>query len=355
MNNSQEFSFNFPCVIGTQGSTVFMLMSVPFRVLRRLLALDNSGHVLDRSQRELNPTRVKKISKYLRDANTNKQPFILPPIIGTSDDNIEFIPSGVDGVGTACVPMEAVIALTDGQHRCNSIIQVASDVDVGNRIGLMLLLNVDLRQRQQFFSDINNNVSKPSAAINMAYNGRDELAQMMIEILKKHALLTEITDLEHNVVPARSPRLISFKALCDATGKFYRAGASELTPEQVQAVWQSWINLTGAAERQHAVTPGEYRQSYIQFSAVMLNAFGYAVQQLLEQLEPDSVIDKINTLAASADLQAREAYFLAARWEGICVNTSKARPTLMANAAAQKAAAAELASVLQRGALLTGL
>ena len=60
MNNSQEFSFNFPCVIGTQGSTPFMLMSVPFRVLRRLLALDNSGHVLDRSQRELNPARVKK-------------------------------------------------------------------------------------------------------------------------------------------------------------------------------------------------------------------------------------------------------------------------------------------------------
>lgn len=353
MNNSQEFSFNFPCVIGTQGSTVFMLMSVPFRVLRRLLALDNSGHVLDRSQRELNPARVKKISKYLRDANTNKQPFILPPIIGTSDDNIEFIPSGVDGVGTARVPMDAVIALTDGQHRCNSIIQVASDVDGGNRIGLMLLLNVDLRQRQQFFSDINNNVSKPSAAINMAYNGRDELAQMMIETIKKHALLAEITDLEHNVVPARSQRLISFKALCDATGKFHRTGASEseLTPEQVQAVWQSWINLTGAAELQHAVTPGEYRQNYIQFSAVMLNAFGYAVQQLLEQHEPDCVIDMVNTLAASADLQTREAYFLSTRWEGICVNTSKARPTLMANAAAQKMAAAELVSVLERGAL----
>lgn len=351
MTTSHDFSFNFPCVIGRQGSTIFMLMSVPFRVLRRLLALDNSGHVLDRSQRELNPSRVKKISKYLRDANSNKQPFILPPIIGTSDDNIEFIPSGVDGVGTARVPMDAVITLTDGQHRCNSIIQVASDVDTENRIGLMLMLNVDLRQRQQFFSDINNNVSKPSAAINMAYNGRDELAKMMVKIITQHTLLEEITDFEHNVVPAKSPRLISFKALCDATRKFYAAGESPITSVQVSAVWQSWISLSGAGELPHGVTAGEYRQSYIQFSAVMLNAFGYAVQQLLEQHEPDSVIDMVNTLAASADQEAREAYFMAARWEGICVNTSKDRPTLMANAAAQRLAASELLSALERGTL----
>lgn len=99
MIKTDDFVFNVPCAIGTQGSQPFMLLSVPFRALRRLLVLDNSGHVLDRSQRELNPARVRKIGRYLTDAMQNGQPFILPPLIGNCNSPIRFVESDVSGVG----------------------------------------------------------------------------------------------------------------------------------------------------------------------------------------------------------------------------------------------------------------
>ncbi|MCV4939312.1 hypothetical protein OFC17_31515, partial [Escherichia coli] len=71
-------------------------------------------------------------------------------------------------------------------------------------VPMMLTMNLPLKTRQQFFSDINNNVSKPSATINMAYNGRDDIAQGMISFLTQHTVFADITDFEHNVVPLKS-------------------------------------------------------------------------------------------------------------------------------------------------------
>ncbi|GHO15857.1 hypothetical protein MY011_20900 [Escherichia coli] len=89
-------------------------------------------------------------------------------------------------------------------------------------------MNLPLKTRQQFFSDINNNVSKPSATINMAYNGRDDIAQGMISFLTQHTVFADITDFEHNVVPLKSNMWVSFKALTDATSKFARTAINNL-------------------------------------------------------------------------------------------------------------------------------
>ncbi len=61
MSKVGDYFFEFPASRGTQGSTVILMMTVPARALSRVLATDNTGSTLERSQREINPTRGKKV------------------------------------------------------------------------------------------------------------------------------------------------------------------------------------------------------------------------------------------------------------------------------------------------------
>lgn len=90
MSKIGDYFFEFPASRGLQGNTVVLMMTVPARALTRVLASDNHGNTLERSQRELNPARAKKFYEYLRTAYEKKEPFIIPPLVGNCDSFIEF-------------------------------------------------------------------------------------------------------------------------------------------------------------------------------------------------------------------------------------------------------------------------
>lgn len=202
----------------------------------------------------------------------------------------------------------------------------------------MLTHKLSLKTRQQFFSDINNNVSKPSAAINMAYNGRDKNAQEMVSFISLHSVFSEITDFEHNVVPAKSDKWVSFKALSDATAKF----SGSCSQDDLEGLWNAWLMLTGLDDIRRGTNQAEYKREYIQFHAVMINAFGYAVQRLSEGRGVRGVTLMIEDLVMNTGIAEREDFFLISSWDGICASCEKARPTVIANVSAQKAAASRL-------------
>lgn len=348
---SMEYFFRFPAALGYQGDTQVIIMNVPARSLENLLVSDNYGHALDRSQRELNMARVKKFHNYLVDAVTNKTPFIIPPLVGNCDADFEIDLIGNASVGIVRIPMDAHIKLFDGQHRAAGIKEFMRNYTGNLSVPVMLTRQLSLQTRQQFFSDINNNVSKPSATINMVYDGRDEVAQSMVTFLRKHPTFSVITDFEHNVVPSKSSYYVSFKAICDATAKFIGEGDKRLTTEDIEAIWQSWINLT-AIEDVKSTPQKEYKADYIQFHAVMINAFGFTVQYLLRNHSAREVSKMIDDLSVSSDTWQKEEFFLIKNWGGVCVNADKERPTIMANVAAQKAAAEKLAETIKRQAFI---
>ncbi|QPE78337.1 DGQHR domain-containing protein [Escherichia coli O157:H16] len=263
--SSMEYYFEFPASRGLQGNTLILLMNVPGRTLSRVLASDNYGHTLDRSQREINKSRVKKFYDYLVTAAENKEPFIIPPLVGNCASHVEFEEFGNTNVGVVRFPMDAEIKLFDGQHRAAGISQFCRDNDAILHVPLMMTLLLPLKTRQQFFSDINNNVSKPSAAINMAYNGRDKIAQEMVSFLSTHPVFSEITDFEHNVVPAKSDLWVSFKAMSDATSKFSGNGDDAIATGDIYDIWEAWLKFTAIDGIRHGVTPSEYKRDYIQF------------------------------------------------------------------------------------------
>lgn len=347
--SSMECYFEFPASRGLQGDTLILLMNVPGRTLARVLASDNYGHTLERSQRELNKSRVKKFYEYLVAAAENKEPFIIPPLVGNCASHVEFEEFGNTNVGVVRFPMDAEIKLFDGQHRGAGITMFCREYDTPLFVPLMMTLQLPLKTRQQFFSDINNNVSKPSAAINMAYNGRDQVAQTMVSFLSTHSVFSEITDFEHSVVPAKSDLWISFKAIGDATAKFAGNGDDALSTGDIYDFWEAWLKLTAIEGIRHGVSPAEYKRDYIQFHAVMINAFGYAVQELLRRRPAHIIVQMIEELVTKATMTELEDFFLISSWDGVCADASKERATVIASVPAQKAAAQRLAMAITAG------
>ncbi|EPK2230817.1 hypothetical protein I2562_003179 [Escherichia coli] len=58
--DTDNYFFRVPATRGIQGGIEQYMLTVPMVVLRRILAMDNDGDVMDRSQREANKTRAKK-------------------------------------------------------------------------------------------------------------------------------------------------------------------------------------------------------------------------------------------------------------------------------------------------------
>ncbi|QLX27651.1 DGQHR domain-containing protein [Citrobacter freundii] len=280
-------------------------------------------------------------------AHKNKEPFIIPPLVGNCDAVIEFEEFGNTNVGVARFPMDAVIKLFDGQHRAAGIAEFCRTYGEPISIPLMLTHNLPLKARQQFFSDINNNVSKPSAAINMAYDGRNDVAQSMVTFLSQHDTFSEVTDFEHNVVPAKSKLWVSFKALSDATAKFANAGSKPLEMGDIESIWESWLSITQIEAIRHGTSQADYKRDYIQFHAVMINAFGYAVQRLMAEHSIADIVQMIKELAINSGSSEVEDFFLISRWGGVCVDTDKERPTIIASVPAQKSAAERIVSVIR--------
>lgn len=347
-NGVGDYFFEFPASRGLQGGATVLLMTVPARTLTRVLASDDVGGTLERSQREINPARAKKFYEYLRTAYEKKEPFIIPPLVGNCNSEIEFQEFGNTGVGVVRFPMDAEIKLFDGQHRAAGIAEFIRTYGEPMHIPMMLTHQLPLKTRQQFFSDINNNVSKPSKAINMAYDGRNDTAQGLINFITQNDVFAEVTDFEHNVVPTKSSLWVSFKALSDATDKFSTVAGKKLAMGDVESIWESWLLLTGIDDIRHGTSQGEYKRDYIQFHAVMINAFGYALQRLLADHTVREVIAMIEALAMATGTADREDFFLMTNWGGICTNTDKDKPTVIANVAAQKAAAERLALVFTK-------
>jgi len=346
---ADEYAYDFPAVLGMQGETLTLLIDVPARVLKNLLSADNYGHALERSQRELNKKRAYKFFEYMRDALETGQPFIIPPLVGNCSGTHKFEHFNESPVGRVRLPMDSEIKLFDGQHRAVGIIELCKHYEILHlSVPILLTLNLPLETRQQFFCDINNNASKPAAAINMAYNGRDDVAQTVVRFLKNHTLFSKITDFEHNVVPAKSENFLSFKAIADATAKFIGNGEKRLSEDDVQGVWDAWAMFSGINDIFGTTAQAEYRKEYIQFHAVMIIAFGYAVAQLLQERTPREVIAMIEKLAVETEVWQRELYFLNKNWSGICIDTSKERPTVIVTISAQKAAGSRLAQAFIR-------
>lgn len=326
MNNDTQYYFEFPATKGVQGGIAQYMLTVPMTTLKRFLAMDDQGDVMSRSQREANKTRARKISGYAGEATRNKIPYILPSITGNIECDVQFIPSELSPVvGIVKIPMEADLKLFDGQHRALGIMDfVRNYSNTGDTISLLLTVGLSREMRQQFFADINNNVSKPAAALSMAYNHNDPVNQLAMHIAQTIPALSGAVDFEHNAVPVKSSRLISFKALNDGTRKMLglrgKIAPTEAQRELALKMWSAWALAMRWQDIAQDDLAAEYRQEALGLHGIMVNAIGLCTAYMLRTRSPECITDLLEGAASGAnDFNYRET-FLHDNWHDICVD-----------------------------------
>ncbi|PHM37581.1 DGQHR domain-containing protein [Xenorhabdus mauleonii] len=318
-----EMYINLPATRGQQGGITQYALTVPMSMLKRIFIIDYADDVLERSQRELNLARARRITRYLVNAHDKKAPYFLPTLNGNIEEIVKFEPvHELGNLGIVFVRMDTDIKVFDGQHKFRGVIDFVKKRETKDTITVVLTENVSLAVRQQFFSDINNNACKPAAAINMAYNHNDPLNQLARYLTSVVPAFKGSIDFEHNVVPAKSSQLISFKALSDATRKMLglRIG-DEISPEQREdavLLWNAWANVMNW-ELLHSLSMGaEYRKCHLGTHGVMINAIGIATNMMLENhtaTEVSSMISSSNECINYID------NFKHSEWVGICVDS----------------------------------
>lgn len=327
--NAEQYFFELPATSGVQGGITQYMLSVPMTVLKRLLAIDNQGDVMNRSQREANKSRAKKISNYISDAIDHNKPYILPSLTGNIDTEVDFVKSELSPkVGILRIPLEADLKLFDGQHRAIGIMDFVREYSHNfDTISLLLTVGLPLEMRQQFFSDINNNATKPAAAISMAYNNNDPVNQLAMYLAQNLTGIKDSVDFEHNAVPSKSYKLISFKALNDATKKMLglRNNSEPTAQQRDEAVklWTAWSSAMRWQDIAQDELAPEYRSESLGLHGVMVNAMGLATANMLKTRNSDEIVNLLSC-AESGDrgFHYRET-FLYENWKGICVDNEK--------------------------------
>lgn len=343
--------FTYPCFVGVQGGHRIITIQVPFSHVERLLVCDNTGHVLERSQRERSTKRVNEFARYLLDAAEHDKPFIVPPLIGNCDGELKLDLWGETFLGKVTIPMEARTVLFDGQHRQGGIVQaVNADPRLANhKVTIMLTQNLELSVRQQFFSDINSNASKPSASINLAYNRSNGVSQLIREVISSHPLLLSKTDFERPVVTGKiNNYYVSYKAVCDASSRFIEylcADDTQTLHANMLALWSAWAKFTELGSGT-AVPYASYKNWFVTFHAVSIVGFGFAVKSLLERHTFAEVVRMIENVKSPAS-NSQANYFEFDNWKGVCV--SQESGNIIATVKAQKAVGEKLAATILSG------
>ncbi|HFE3442979.1 TPA: DGQHR domain-containing protein [Klebsiella aerogenes] len=279
--------FDLPATVGVQGGVRQFLVTIPLRVLKHILTCDDHGSTMQRSQRDVNHKRRTKIADYVNESIRAKKPYILPTLSGNLEKEVEFTPfDGRTDAGLLRLYKGDDIKLFDGQHRSASVDFFHNLDKLPDTISVLFTENIDLETRQQFFSDINFNAVKPSAAQNKAYDKRDP-RNMLAQYVAENSGLNRCGCIEYekNSVTGSNQALFSFKALYDCLVKMFRlTDKSEVTAQMMEdgsALISAW-----SSKMYWCILPGSrapsYRQSYLGTHGIMVLAIGAATRYLLD-------------------------------------------------------------------------
>lgn len=290
--------FDLPVTVGVQGGVRQFLATIPLRVLKHILTCDDNGSTMQRSQRDVNHKHRMKIADYVNENIKNSKPYILPTLSGNLQ-KVEFTPfDGRADAGLLRIYKGDGIKLFDGQHRAASVDFIHDVEKLVDTISVLFTDNLDLATRQQFFSDINFNAVKPSAAQNKAYDKRDPRGMLAQYVAENSGLNRNgCIEYEKNTVTGSNQSLFSFKALYDCLVKMFRlTEKSEVTAQMMEdgsaliSAWSGkmfWAILAG-----HRAP--SYRQSYLGTHGIMVLAIGAATRYLLDTRSVEEAIEVIN-------------------------------------------------------------
>lgn len=322
MNLESSFNYRFPASKFTQGGKVQYMATLPYKVLMNIFTSEHQSNAMKRSQRLLDKKHASDIANYICSAINRNQPYILPTIVASVDGECFFEPNAEhSGLGMLNIPMDSLISTFDGQHRIAGIIDAIKRMNIQDSISILFVPNADIKLRQQFFSDINSNATKPSKSLCLAYDKksvRDKLIYSLYELLG----CPEFIDLDHNAVPVNSNKTMSYKQFYDATRIMFDGKPEQVNSKEffchAKACWERWFRAMSYQDKWLTSTTVEYRRNHIGYHGIFVTAWAMSVARLRKQkrFEPYQVTSAM----AHFWLEYPPEQYVREKWNGICVN-----------------------------------
>lgn len=240
----------------------------------------------DRAQRNLAPSRVNNLLRYILD---NPKSYIVPAITVVINSDVKF-DQGVrkadqSSLGILKIPVTANVYVVDGQHRCAAISEVVGYTDdySDESIAIKFFINRDLKALQQMFADLNRHAAKPTKSIGILYEHREQYPRITKATIDRAEPFRGFVDEEKNTLTKTSGKLFTLNAIYDATAKYLLSKMTISGDEDAEFAVKISVEFWNIIDslipqwrlvRENKLSAHEVREDFLHTQSVSLCAIG---------------------------------------------------------------------------------
>ncbi len=286
---------SFDAIRGIQAKREYYVTMCTFAMISKHFGYTKDPRITaeQRAQRKLRETRIPKIVNYII---SNPSDYVISPITVSIGTKLKFNPYselGSDGkAGRLLVPIDAVILVNDGQHRCAAIKAAYEDnASIGNeRVPVVIFEDRGLKRSQQLFADLNQHAVKPTKSLGLLYDHRDTFARFVVTMVNDLDIFYNRTELERTNIGKRSSKLFTLNGVAEATRHLLKLKTKSLDEQKQKLAVEYWDHVSKNISEwnllmENKLKPENLREEYIHAHTNVLSALGMVGHILVQ--DPD--------------------------------------------------------------------
>ncbi|MBB1333979.1 DNA sulfur modification protein DndB [Pseudoalteromonas sp. SR41-6] len=342
--DAEEITYSFPAVAGIQAGREYFIAQVPFKYLVKFFSfVDESLPPAERAQRKVNEKHANDIAEYV---TNNPTDYVLPSMTVSVDKAMVFDAEVIAGtasrLGLLRISCDSTLLINDGQHRAKSLKTIIKkNKSLQNEtIPVTFFYDEGLKRSQQIFADLNNNISKPSAAISSLYDIRNEFNSFVLDLLEQVPLFNQFVDKENTSIHKSSNyiwSLVHFKKFVEALlGKkekaFNQTEMCQVKRMKFEQAFKVIFDVLRTDSEFTSLFDGdlsaqELKSEYLSGYAVFLESLGHALSEavsIASLLPGDGVssvsdIDELFLRSTVIKVMSLDRRLTAPIWIGRCI------------------------------------
>jgi DNA sulfur modification protein DndB len=291
-----NFEYIFPAIRGIQAGCAYYVSVCPLRLIPRIFLFDEDELRPElRAQRILNKNRIPEIARYIVQHPSD---YTFSALTASIDGEINFEPLGPGGpghnVGQIRIPMSARFVINDGQHRRAGIeAALRENPELGDEtIAVVFFMDLGLKRCQQMFADLNRYAIRPSSSLSIAYDHRDEYAQIAKTLLQRVSVFTDLTETERSTISNRSIKLFTLSGIYQATRTLLAAQSDETIDVKTALAAEFWNEVAKQVTdwqlaKERKISAADLRRDYVHAHTLALCAIARVGTALLGEHSKD--------------------------------------------------------------------
>ena len=294
---NSDLTYSFPAIRGTQAGRAYYVAMMRLSHVVKIIPVETDDLPAElKAQRQLNKGRVPAISRYMIE---NPKGYVFSSLTVSVGGRIEFEAAGTDAVGRKLgqilISADTPIIINDGQHRRAAIERAIEERPELARETISVVFFVDsgLKRSQQMFADLNRYTIRPTNSINILYDHRDPLSQLVHRIVESVEVFRGTTEKARTTISNRSRKMFTLSSIYQATKKLLKqSNGSEVDDDDESVAAEFWTHVSEhmpdwLPAARGDLSPAELRRECIHTHGLVLQALATVGCELIEQFPND--------------------------------------------------------------------